>query len=190
VKRIETELEGVCILEPEVHGDDRGCFFEAYNKRVVETLGLIPEFVQDNESSSRRGVLRGLHYQVGNPQAKLVRVVSGEVFDVAVDIRVGSPTFAKWTGTTLSDENKRMLYIPEGFAHGFYVLSESAVSIYKCSDYYSPASERGIIWNDLDIGIDWHLMGDGPILSDRDAGLGTLMTRPSDDLFQYDGACG
>ncbi|MFW5857883.1 MAG: dTDP-4-dehydrorhamnose 3,5-epimerase, partial [Planctomycetota bacterium] len=148
MKRIETDLPGVVLVEPEVHGDRRGFFLEAYNARDFAAVGIDDVFVQDNHSLSRRGVLRGLHYQLGQPQAKLVRVIRGEVYDVAVDVRRGSPHFGRWTAVTLSAENKLQLYVPKGFAHGFCVLSTEAEFVYKCSDYYAPAEERGIAWND------------------------------------------
>ena len=187
VNRITTKLPGVCILEPVVHGDDRGYFMETYNQEVLAELGIDCPFVQDNQSFSSRGVVRALHYQIIRPQSKLVRVLHGEVFDVAVDIRRGSPTFGQWTGVTLSGENKRMFFLPEGFAHGFCVVSETAEFFYKCSDFYCPEGERGVIWNDPEIGIDWPLAGATPQLSSRDAGLGTLATRPPDDLPVYEG---
>lgn len=188
MKRMDTSLEGVCLLEPTVFGDERGFFMETYNQEIFEKLGIGHRFVQDNFSRSRRGVLRGLHYQIRHTQAKLVRVTLGEVFDVAVDIRVGSPTFGKWIGETLSAENKRQLFIPEGFAHGFYVLSERAEFAYKCSEFYAPAEERGICWNDAEIGIRWPVMDQPPILSARDQAWGTLASRPREDLFTYKGA--
>lgn len=169
---IQSGIPDVLIIEPRVFGDDRGFFFESYNQRTfAEATGLDRAFVQDNHSRSSRGVLRGLHYQIGQPQGKLVRVVSGEVFDVAVDIRRGSPSFGKWVGFTLSESNKRMAWIPEGFAHGFLVLSESADFLYKTTDYYAPALERILLWNDPEIGIAWPLTS-APQLSAKDrAGL-------------------
>lgn len=165
---IKTEIPGVLILEPKVFGDERGFFFESLNQRVFEEkTGLKPRFAQDNHSRSIRNVLRGLHYQVRQPQAKLVRVVVGEVFDVAVDLRKSSTTFGRWVGTILSAENKRQLWIPEGFAHGFLALSDSADVLYKTTDYYSPEHERCVIWNDPDIGIQWPLKGE-PILAAKD----------------------
>ncbi|MCD6239346.1 MAG: dTDP-4-dehydrorhamnose 3,5-epimerase [Thermotogae bacterium] len=167
-KRINTPIEGLYIIEPRVFPDERGFFMESYNKRKFEEIGLTMDFVQDNHSRSRRGVLRGLHFQLLHPQGKLVRVTRGEVFDVAVDIRKGSLTFGKWYGLILSEENKKMFYIPEGFAHGFLVLSDEADFLYKCTDYYYPDEDDGIIWNDPDIGIDWPLDGIEPILSGKD----------------------
>jgi dTDP-4-dehydrorhamnose 3,5-epimerase len=168
MKRIETELPGVLILEPKIFGDPRGFFFESFNARTFADLtGLTPDFVQDNHSRSARNVLRGLHYQIHQPQGKLVRVTTGEVFDVAVDLRRSSPTFGRWCGTVLSAENKRMLWIPEGFAHGFLVLSESADFLYKTNGYYEPAHERCLAWNDPELAIRWPLEGT-PIVSVKD----------------------
>ncbi len=183
MRRIDTILSGVCVLEPIVHGDSRGFFMETYNRRVFQDLGITCDFVQDNFSRSGRGVLRGLHYQIRQAQAKLVRVTAGEVFDVAVDVRRGSPTFGRWIGETLSAENRRMLFVPAGFAHGFYVLSDGAEFAYKCSDYYSPADERGILWNDPEVDIRWPLRGTAPLLSARDAKFGTLAAARPEDLF-------
>jgi len=168
-----TEIKDVSILEPKVFGDDRGFFYESYNQRVfAEKTGLSVEFVQDNHSRSAEGVLRGLHYQIQQPQGKLVRVVRGEVFDVAVDIRKSSPNFGKWVGCLLSAENHRQLWIPAGFAHGFLVVSEVVEMLYKTTDYYAPNHERCIIWNDPDLAIDWPLGGKTPVLSTKDkAGL-------------------
>lgn len=155
---IKTEIPDVLILEPKVFGDSRGFFTESYNaQRFAEATGLRPEFVQDNHSKSGRGVLRGLHYQLQQPQDKLVRVVQGEVFDVAVDVRRSSPTFGRWVGVHLSAENFRQLWVPKGFAHGFLVLSETAEFVYKTTDYYSPESERAIRWDDPELGIAWPL---------------------------------
>jgi dTDP-4-dehydrorhamnose 3,5-epimerase len=166
---VKTAIPGVLILEPRVFGDERGFFYESFNQKVWrEITGLQTIFVQDNHSRSARNVLRGLHYQIKQPQGKLVRVVSGEVFDVAVDIRVGSPTFGRWAGVELSAENKRMLWIPEGFAHGFLVLSEFAEFLYKTTDYWAPQYERTILWNDPDLAIAWPLQNQ-PILSDKDS---------------------
>ena len=166
---IPTAIGGVFIIEPKVFGDSRGFFFESFNQRVFEAAtGVTLPFVQDNHSRSAKGVLRGLHYQVEQPQGKLVRVVAGAVFDVAVDIRPGSPTFGKWVGVELTAENKRQMWVPPGLAHGFLVLSESADFLYKTTDYYSPQHERCIIWNDPTLAIDWPLDGE-PILSAKDA---------------------
>lgn len=165
---IPTELPDVLLLEPRVFGDERGFFFESFNARAfAEATGLTREFVQDNHSRSVRGVLRGLHYQISQPQGKLVRVVAGEVFDVAVDLRRGSPTFGRWAGVNLSADNKRMMWVPEGFAHGFLVLSESAEFLYKTTDYYAPEHERCIRWDDPQLGIGWPLQ-DAPQLSAKD----------------------
>jgi len=158
MQAIQTEIPEVVILEPEVFGDDRGFFYESYNEKTFKDLiGFKPEFVQDNHSRSTKGVLRGLHYQIKRPQGKLVRVVSGEVFDVAVDIRKSSPTFGKWVGVHLSSKNKQQLWIPEGFAHGFVVLSDVAEFIYKTTGFYMPEYERSIFWDDTSLAIDWPL---------------------------------
>jgi dTDP-4-dehydrorhamnose 3,5-epimerase len=165
---IETNIPDVLIIEPKVFGDDRGFFLESFNaKTFAEKTGINAQFVQDNHSRSSKNVLRGLHYQIQQPQGKLVRVVSGEVFDVAVDIRRNSPTFGKWMGCILSEQNKRQLWVPEGFAHGFVVLSETADFLYKTTDYYAPEYERSIQWNDPDISIDWQIT-EIPILSAKD----------------------
>lgn len=171
-----TDLPGVLLLEPKVFGDERGFFLESFNRRAFRAAtGLDPDFVQDNHSRSARGVLRGLHYQVRQNQGKLVRVIRGSVFDVAVDVRRSSPTFGGWTGQVLSEDNRRQLWIPPGFAHGFLVLSESADVLYKATDYYAPEHERCIAWNDPAIGIAWP--GDlQPQLSKRDAAAGTIAT--------------
>ena len=152
---VQTDLPGVLIVEPRVFDDERGYFFESYQAQRYQEAGIRANFVQDNMSRSKKGVLRGLHYQLGHAQAKLVQVLSGEVFDVAVDIRKGSPHFGKWVGVHLSAENKRQLYIPEGFAHGFMALSDQVDFYYKCSDFYSKPDERGIRWDDPDLGIAW-----------------------------------
>ena len=173
MKVTPTAIPDLLILEPRVFGDDRGFFFESFNaQRFAELTGVETNFVQDNHSRSARGVLRGLHYQIRQPQGKLVRVVSGEVWDVAVDLRRSSPSFGQWQGAYLSAENKRQLWIPEGFAHGFVVLSESAEFLYKTTDYYAPEHERCIVWNDPELAIDWRYDGD-PVLSEKDrAGAG------------------
>lgn len=163
------EISGLCVIEPAVYGDSRGYFMETYNQKDMAEAGLNMVFVQDNQSMSTRGVLRGLHFQKHYPQGKLVRVIVGEVFDVAVDLRPGSETYGKWHGELLSAENKKQFYIPEGFAHGFYVLSETAEFCYKCTDFYHPGDEGGILWNDPEIAIRWPLLPDIPILlSDKD----------------------
>lgn len=161
-----TEIEGVILLEPEVFGDHRGFFLESYQKQRYADAGIDVGFVQDNISFSVRRTLRGLHYQYPRSQAKLVQCLQGEIFDVAVDIRHGSPTYGHWTGAMLSSENRRQLYVPAGFAHGFCVLSETALFMYKCSDYYDPRAEGGICWNDPEVGIEWPVQS--PILSARD----------------------
>ena len=152
-------IEGLCVITPTVHGDERGWFMETYNSRELEEAGVTAKFVQDNQSMSVKGVLRGLHFQINYPQCKLVRAVKGSVFDVAVDMREGSPTFGKWYGIELTEENKKQLLIPENFAHGFLVLSDTAEFCYKVTDYWHPNDEGGIAWNDPDIGIDWGLIG-------------------------------
>lgn len=161
-----TPLDGVIIVEPKVFGDQRGFFMETYHENRYKDAGISISFVQDNISFSVQGTLRGLHFQHPHGQAKLVQVLQGEIFDVAVDIRHGSPDFGRWTGVTLSADNRRQLYIPRGFAHGFCVLSETALFSYKCSDFYVPEAEGGICWNDPDLGIEWPVTN--PILSDRD----------------------
>jgi len=167
IKKIPTSLPGVFILEPRVFSDERGFFFESYNQRTMAEAGILEDFVQDNHSSSRRNVLRGLHYQVTQAQGKLVRVVEGEILDVAVDLRRSSPSFGRWEAVHLSAENKRMLWIPTGFAHGFCVKSERAQVLYKATDFYAPARERTVIWNDPQLKIDWELEGE-PIVSAKD----------------------
>lgn len=172
---IETKLKGVVIVEPAVFGDARGYFMESYSKRDFDEAGLTMNFVQDNESRSKKGVLRGLHFQTKHTQGKLVRVVEGSVFDVAVDLRKDSPTFGQWTGVTLTAENKRQFYVPEGLAHGFLVLSDAATFQYKCTDYYAPEYDGGVLWNDPDIGIEWPLDGTFDVLlSDKDQKQQTL----------------
>ena len=167
----KTPIDGLAIIEPAVYGDDRGYMMETYNQRDFEAAGLPTAFVQDNQSLSRRGVLRGLHFQVRRPQGKLVRVLRGEVFDVGVDLRPGSPTYAQWFGVTLSGENKKQLYVPEGFAHGFVVLSEAAELAYKCTAFYDPADEGGIRWDDPTIGIGWPVGREEIFLSEKDRAL-------------------
>ncbi|MBQ6554120.1 MAG: dTDP-4-dehydrorhamnose 3,5-epimerase [Firmicutes bacterium] len=152
-------IEGLCIIEPAVHGDARGYFMETYNQNDMHEQGLDMVFVQDNQSCSVKGVLRGLHFQKQYPQGKLVRVIKGNVFDVAVDLRSGSATYGKWFGVELSEENKKQFYIPQGFAHGFLVLSDIAEFCYKCTDFYRPGDEGGLAWNDPEIGIDWAALG-------------------------------
>ncbi len=165
---IDTAIPDVKLIEPTVYGDQRGFFYESFNARTFAALtGVSTPFVQDNHSRSMRGVLRGLHYQIRQPQGKLVRVVSGEIFDVAVDIRRGSPTFGKWVGDYLSEQNKRQIWVPAGFAHGFVVVSEFAEVLYKTTDYWAPEHERSILWNDATIGIEWPDAGE-LVLSAKD----------------------
>ena len=169
IKVTPCDIDGLYVIEPKVFGDERGYFVETYNKQEFAANGLDMEFVQDNQSKSKKGVLRGLHFQKQHPQGKLVRVLSGEVFDVAVDIREGSDTYGKWFGVVLSEENMKQFYVPEGFAHGFLVLSEEAEFCYKCTDFYHPGDEGGIAWNDSAIGIEWPIEeGMEIILSERD----------------------
>jgi len=179
----ETELPGVLILEPKVFGDARGFFLETWNQARYEQAGIPGHFVQDNLSFSGKGTLRGLHFQNPNAQGKLVQVIQGEVYDVAVDIRQGSPTFGKWVGITLSAENRRQVFVPAGFAHGFCVISDSALFSYKCTDIYNPKAEVSIIWNDPDIGIDWPVTE--PELSEKDRKAPRLSQLPEDRLPSY-----
>lgn len=166
---IRTDIPDVLIIEPKVFGDDRGFFFESFNAQQFEaSTGVKRTFVQDNHSRSARNVLRGLHYQIQHPQGKLVRVIAGEVYDVAVDLRKSSPTFGKWVGITLSAENKRQLWVPEGFAHGFIVMSEYAEFLYKTTDYWHPEHERSIVWDDPDLAIEWPITNQ-PLLAAKDA---------------------
>jgi dTDP-4-dehydrorhamnose 3,5-epimerase len=167
LKKIPTALPGVFILEPRVFGDERGFFFESYNQRLMAEVGIVEKFVQDNHSCSARNVLRGLHYQLKHPQGKLVRVVEGEILDVAVDMRRSSPNFGRWEAVRLSGDNKRMLWIPAGFAHGFRILSEKAHVLYKATDFYAPEHERTLAWSDSDLKINWELDGT-PIISAKD----------------------
>jgi dTDP-4-dehydrorhamnose 3,5-epimerase len=167
LKRTDTELPGVCVIEPEVFEDVRGCFFETYHRKKFSALGIDETFVQENQSLTRRGILRGLHYQLVHPQAKLCRVISGEVFDVAVDIRVGSKTFGRWIGVVLSASNRRQVFIPRGFAHGFIVRSEAAEFVYKCDNFYQPEDECGVLWSDPFLAIQWG--NSAPQLALRDA---------------------
>jgi len=170
MKAIRLAIPDVVLIEPKVFGDERGFFFESFNQKAFnEATGTNHQFVQDNHSRSSKGVLRGLHYQIQQPQGKLVRVVQGAVFDVAVDIRKSSPTFGKWVGEVLSADNHRQLWVPSGFAHGFVVLSETAEFLYKTTDYYAPTYERCIAWNDPDLAIDWPDLGMGPVLSSKDS---------------------
>jgi dTDP-4-dehydrorhamnose 3,5-epimerase len=185
VKVAETDIPGVVVITPQVFDDRRGFFMESYNRRRLSQLGIKLEFVQDNHSRSDRGVLRGLHYQIGHPQAKLVRVTRGRVYDVVADIRKGSPTFGQWFGIELTAENKLQLFAPEGLAHGFLVLSETAEFQYKCSDYFSREDERGLPWDDPSIDIQWPLDGLEPILSDRDKSWSPLSETPESDLPEF-----
>jgi dTDP-4-dehydrorhamnose 3,5-epimerase len=176
MKATRLSIPDVVLIEPKVFGDDRGFFFESFNQAQFETaIGRKVNFVQDNHSRSAQNVLRGLHYQIRQPQGKLVRVVAGEVFDVAVDIRKSSPTFGKWGGEILSAENKKQMWVPEGFAHGFVVLSDAAEFLYKTTDYWAPEHERCIVWNDASLAINWPIQGE-PVLSGKDAQGATLKT--------------
>ena len=169
IKVTKCDIEGLYVIEPEVHEDARGYFVETYNERDFAAAGLDMKFVQDNQSMSSKGVLRGLHYQKQFPQGKLVRALKGKVFDVAVDLRQDSKTYGKWFGVELSDENMKQFYIPEGFAHGFYVMSDTAVFAYKCTDFYHPGDEGGLLWSDPEIGVEWPVEpGTKLIISDKD----------------------
>ena len=168
LKIYQTAIQDVLLIEPKVFEDQRGFFFESYQQKAFEEAGIKWDFVQDNHSRSQHGTLRGLHYQLQQPQGKLVRVIAGEIFDVAVDIRKGSPTFGEWVGDYLSSENRRMLWVPPGFAHGFLVTSTTAEVLYKATDYYAPQWERTIIWNDPNINIKWPIIEIEPILSTKD----------------------
>ena len=186
-KRIDTSIEGVCIIEPTVFGDSRGYFMETYSDQEFAEIGLNYKFVQDNQSKSKKGVLRGLHFQKENSQAKLVRVIKGEVFDVAVDLRPGSKTYGKWEGVRLSEENKKMFMIPRGFAHGFLVLSDEAEFTYKCDDVYNPNAEGGLAWNDKDVAIDWPLENikeEELLTSEKDAKWPSLEELRKTNLFK------
>ncbi len=181
-----TDLPGVILIQPEVYGDDRGFFFETYNRDSFRDMGIHMTFAQANHSRSARGVIRGLHYQLRRPQAKLVRVIEGEIYDVVLDIRRGSPTFGQWVSTVLSAREKNMLFIPEGFAHGFCACSEVAEMIYFCSDVYCPEEERGILWSDPELAIPWPLHDQAPLLSDRDQAFGPLASQPVHELPVFD----
>ena len=186
-KKIDTSIEGVYVIEPTVFGDYRGFFMETYSKGEFKEIGLNYDFVQDNQSKSKKGVLRGLHFQKENSQAKLVRVVKGEVFDVAVDLRPGSKTYGKWEGVILSEENKKMFMIPRGFAHGFLVLSDEAEFTYKCDDIYNHEAEGGLAWNDPEVAIEWPLENmkvDELLTSEKDAKWPSLKELKETDLFQ------
>lgn len=177
---IPTKLKDVLIVEPKVFTDNRGFFMETYHLSRYQSMGIDRQFVQDNLSYSVKGTLRGLHFQINHPQAKLVQVIQGEIFDVAVDIRPGSPTFGQWVGEYLTSDNKRQLFIPEGFAHGFCVLSDTALFLYKCSDVYAPGDEGGILWSDPDIGIVWPVQH--PIISEKDSRFSCLSELRKDQL--------
>jgi dTDP-4-dehydrorhamnose 3,5-epimerase len=186
MKVLASSLDGVRIIEPAVYADARGFFTETYNRERYCAAGFAQWFVQDNLSFSVGRTLRGLHYQHPHDQAKLIMAVKGEIYDVAVDIRRGSPRFGQWVGVRLSEDNKRQIFIPEGFAHGFCVLSEAAIVTYKCSDLYHPGSEGGLIWNDPDLGIDWPVTD--PLISEKDRRNGTLKDLPAERLPAYEGA--
>jgi dTDP-4-dehydrorhamnose 3,5-epimerase len=183
LQRLDTPLPGVCELQPKVFRDPRGFFIETYSQKKFAALGIREVFVQDNHSRSSRGTLRGLHYQLHHPQAKLCRVVEGEALDVAVDIRAGSPTFGKWTSVVLSGEKQNQIFIPAGFAHGFVALTETVQFLYKCGDFYDPSDEHGIIWSDPGLGISWGV--DNPLISEKDAKYSTLAAMPREFLPQY-----
>jgi dTDP-4-dehydrorhamnose 3,5-epimerase len=178
LRSVKTRLPGVLVIEPDVFKDDRGFFLETYHHSKYTEAGIDIPFVQDNHSHSRKGTLRGLHYQLRHPQDKLVYVITGEIFDVAVDIRHGSSTFGQWAGIALSQENKRQIFLPKGFAHGFCVLSETADVMYKCSDFYTPGDDLGIYWRDPDIGIEWPVKD--PVLSEKDSRNPRLKEIPED----------
>ncbi len=172
---IETKIKALYIIEPKVFGDNRGYFMESYNKKAFAEAGLTMDFVQDNESRSKKGVLRGMHFQTKHTQGKLVRVTEGAVYDVAVDLRKGSPTFGMWEGVLLTSENKKQFYVPEGFAHGFLVVSDTATFNYKCTDFYAPEYDSGLLWNDPEVGIEWPLDGiEEILLSEKDKNQKTL----------------
>jgi len=179
MKIVQTAIPDLLIFEPTVHGDARGYFMETWRQSHFDEQGIALQFVQDNQSSSSQGTLRGLHYQLQHPQGKLARVMSGEVFDVAVDMRKSSASFGKWFGLVLSGENKKQLWIPPGFAHGFYVLSESAELFYKCTDYYHPEDDHSLRWDDETVAINWPLLGSPPLLSDKDRNGKSLNEAPT-----------
>lgn len=181
-----TDIESVLVIEPQIFEDDRGCFLETYQAQRFKSAGLDHTFVQDNLSISLKNTLRGLHFQVTRPQAKLIQLISGEIYDVAVDLRRGSRTFKRWVGIHLSDRKKQQIFIPEGFAHGFCVLSDHAHVAYKCSDYYYPDDESGILWSDPAIGIDWPLKN--PIISDKDSQLPCITEIPPEKLYPVKGS--
>jgi dTDP-4-dehydrorhamnose 3,5-epimerase len=183
LQRIETSLSGVLELRPKVFGDTRGIFFETYNSARFSELGITDTFVQDNHSSSRKGTLRGLHYQLHHPQAKLCRVVEGRALDVVLDVREGSPHFGRWTSVLLSAEDHNQVYVPAGFAHGFLALSETVQFLYKCSDFYDPQDEYGVLWKDPELKIPW--ANESPVVSEKDSRLLTLATIPKEYLPRY-----
>jgi dTDP-4-dehydrorhamnose 3,5-epimerase len=183
MKIVETELDGVVVIEPDVFGDERGYFLETYNQDRYQEFGIKANFVQDNLSFSKKGILRGLHFQYPKAQAKLVQVIQGEVFDVVLDIRRESPTFGCWIGESLSDKNKRQIYLPEGVAHGFCVLSDTALFHYKCTNFYAPQYEGGVLWSDPDLAIDWPV--DFPLVSEKDATFSCLKDIEEDRLPAY-----
>lgn len=183
--KVATALPDVWILEPKVFGDERGYFYEAFNQQAFAALGFTQQFVQDNQSRSPRGILRGLHYQIHQPQDKLVRCLRGSIYDVVVDIRRGSSTFGRWVAAELTEENKRMLWVPRGFAHGFIVTSDSADVLYKVTDFWSKEHERGLRWNDLTVGITWPNVGFVPQLNQRDATWPMLADIPETDRPEY-----
>jgi dTDP-4-dehydrorhamnose 3,5-epimerase len=180
----KTEIPGVIIFEPKVYNDARGFFMETYNEQLYKDAGLNCQFVQDNYSHSTKGTLRGLHYQLPHTQGKLVSVIWGEIFDVAVDIRKGSPTFGKWVGVNISEINRKQLFVPAGLAHGFCVISEKADVMYKCTDQYAPDSDRGVLWSDREIGIDWPI-SDSTVISEKDKKLPLLSDIPEELLPEY-----
>lgn len=185
MRRIETALSGVCELRPHVYHDARGFFLEAYHHAKFAEFGINDSFLQDNHSLSSKGTLRGLHYQLRHPQAKLCRVIEGEAFDVALDVRVGSPTFRRWVGLLLSAREQNQIYIPAGFAHGFVALTDRVQFLYKCSDFYDPADERGILWNDPALNISWRVAN--PLISEKDAKFPVLSDVLPEDLPRYAG---
>ncbi len=184
MKTTTFEIPGLLLFEPKCFGDTRGWFLETYNRERYAQAGLDTDFVQDNMSYSQKGVLRGLHYQKPNTQGKLVYAIEGEVWDVVVDLRVGSPTFGRWQGVRLSKENRKQFYVPPGFAHGFRVLSEAAQFFYKCTDFYNPQAEHSLLWNDPDLAIDWQT-DEAPLLKDKDAHAPRLRDIPKENLFVY-----
>jgi dTDP-4-dehydrorhamnose 3,5-epimerase len=180
----EAKIKGVLILEPDVFRDERGFFLETWNKERYEKIGIRYSFVQDNISFSKKGILRGLHFQYPQPQGKLIQVLSGEVIDIAVDIRIGSPTYGQWHSEILSDTNLKQMFVPPGFAHGYCVMSESAIFSYKCTDFYNPATEHGIIWNDPELKIDWSIKE--PVLSPKDAKYPRLKELSHSELPRFE----